>query len=153
MAPAACEAAAVNEGVYKSCAKDERLPQRRLVSTAANEVLYQHSPAPAEKHTHTDIHIQYTHTNTHTEEAHTQISAFAGTYVHCICTVTRRTIFLQASTMHDGHTHSLSQTHIQYTHTHGPYLQLSELINIEIHFGSLRQYTRARSGPCSRGQM
>lgn len=66
MAPAACEAGAVTEGVYKSCAKDERLPQRRLVSTSANEVLYQHSPAPAVKYTHTQVSthtysIQYTH--------------------------------------------------------------------------------------------
>lgn len=42
MAPAASKADAVTKGVYKSCAKDERLPQRRLVSTLANEVLYQH---------------------------------------------------------------------------------------------------------------
>lgn len=56
MASAACEASAVTEGVNKSCAKDERLPQRRLVSTAANEVLYQHSPALAAKHTHTHIY-------------------------------------------------------------------------------------------------
>lgn len=51
MTSGACQATTVTEGVNKSCAKDERPPQRRLVSTAANEVLYQLSPAPAAKYT------------------------------------------------------------------------------------------------------
>lgn len=42
----------VNEGVNKSRAKDERLSQRRLVSAAANEVLYQLSPAIYTQHPH-----------------------------------------------------------------------------------------------------
>ena len=43
----------VSKDLYKSCTKDERLQQRRLVSTADNEVLHQHSSAPQAKHTHT----------------------------------------------------------------------------------------------------
>lgn len=81
MASATCEASAVTEGVNKSCVKDERLPQRRLVSTAANEVLYQHSPALAGE----------VHTLTHT---HTRMHA------HCICTKIRGTLVLQVSTLY-----------------------------------------------------
>lgn len=74
------------------------MPQRRLVSTAANEVLYQPSPAPTVTHSH----IHYTHL--HMQKALTLINALAGTRVYCICTVTHETLVLQAGMYDRLHT-------------------------------------------------
>lgn len=89
MTSGACEATTVTEGVNKSCAKDERPPQRRLVSTAANEVLYQLSTAPAAKYTRescvsagtrgtvvqSGARSPYNSPNTHLHLTHTKVNS------------------------------------------------------------------------------
>lgn len=93
------------------------------MSTAANEALYQHNPAPAA--THTDIH--YTHL--HTRKAHTLINALAGTRVYCVCTVTHETVVSQASTEHER-LHTLVQHRFRYRSR--LYLHLVSVSNLEI---------------------
>ena len=77
---------------------------RYYISTA------RHPQQNTHTHTHTHIHVQYTHAHAH--KAHTQISAFTGTGVHCICSITHGTLVLRAGTLHNGlHTLSLLRTH------------------------------------------
>lgn len=85
------------ENIHKSCTKDEKLPQRRLVPTAANEVLYQRSSVLKAEHTHNTLN----NTGSTTESSHTNKASQRGSsplscpQVDCICTVTQDILVLQ----------------------------------------------------------
>lgn len=91
------------EKIHKSCTKDEKLPQRRLVPTAANEVLYQRSSVLKAEHTRT--HTIYIHSTTQAQlqRAHTQIQRLSR---NTVCSAVPSGQYLYSNPRHTGLTKS-----------------------------------------------